>query len=130
MGELVDFALAQKIPVSKLYAFFVLYVLHDRGRLSGYKITKTINEITNGLFSSTPGNIYPVLTNLEELRLIELAKPEDASNEPVGRRKKILVQITPAGEEALLDVARRNKEKAERSLFFFNKVIEDASQRR
>ncbi len=130
MGELVDFALAQKIPVSKLYAFFVLYVLHDRGRLSGYKITKTINEITNGLFSSTPGNIYPVLTNLEELRLIEPAKPEDASNEPVGRRKKILVQITPAGEEALLDVARRNKEKAERSLFFFNKVIEDASQRR
>ena len=32
----------------KLYAFFVLYVLHQQGELSGYRIAKIITEITEG----------------------------------------------------------------------------------
>jgi DNA-binding PadR family transcriptional regulator len=93
----------------KLYAFFVLYVLNEQGELSGYRIAKIITEITEGYFSPTPGNIYPVL-----------------GTEPGGRRRKILIEITPAGEAALLDFAKRNKERFEKITFFFDKVIEGA----
>jgi DNA-binding PadR family transcriptional regulator len=111
----------------RLYAFFVLYVLHEEGALSGYAIAKRINEITEGYFSPTPGNIYPVLTSLEALSLTQSKKPTAADGKPANRRRKTLVEITPAGEEALLDFAKRDKERLEKIASFFDKVLADAS---
>jgi len=107
----------------KLYAFFVLYVLKEQGGLSGYRIAKIITEITEGYFSPTPGNIYPVLGSLEQSGFVKAKKSKAAGTE---RRRKILIEITPAGEAALLDFAKRNKEWSEKLTFFFSKVIEGA----
>jgi len=110
----------------KLYAFFVLYVLRVQGELSGYRIAKIITEITEGYFSPTPGNIYPVLGSLEQSGFVKAKKSKAPGTEP-GSRRKILIEITPAGEAALLDFAKRNKERFEKITFFFDKVIEGAS---
>ncbi|HYA33545.1 MAG TPA: PadR family transcriptional regulator [Candidatus Bathyarchaeia archaeon] len=111
----------------RLYAFFVLYVLHQWGALSGYAIAKLINEITDGYFSPTPGNIYPVLANLEALGLTQPKKPTAADKESVSRRRKTIVEITAAGEEALLDFAKRDKERFEKIASFFDQVLAEAS---
>jgi DNA-binding PadR family transcriptional regulator len=111
----------------KLYAFFVLYVLRQHGELSGYRIAKIITEITEGYFSPTPGNIYPVLGSLEQSGFVKAKKSKAAGTEPGGRRRKILIEITPAGEAALFDFAKRNREWSEKLTFFFDKVIEGAS---
>ena len=48
-----------------MYAFFVLYFLKEQKELSGYGLSKMIKERTRGYFSSTAGNVYPVLEDLE-----------------------------------------------------------------
>jgi DNA-binding PadR family transcriptional regulator len=108
----------------QLYAFFVLYVLRQQGELSGYRIAKIITEITEGHFSPTPGNIYPVLGSLERRGYVKAKKSEAAGKESGSRRRKILIKITPAGEAALFDFAKRGKERFEKITFFFDKVIE------
>jgi DNA-binding PadR family transcriptional regulator len=110
----------------KLYAFFVLYVLHQQGELSGYRIAKIITEITEGYFSPSPGNIYPVLGSLEQRGFVKAKKSKAARTEPGGRRRKSLIEITPAGEAALFDFAKRGKERFGKITFFFDKVVEGA----
>lgn len=112
-----------KLPIEKLrlYAFFVLYLLHERGELSGYELAKAIKERTKGYFSATPGNIYPVLRDLEEKGLVE-------SSKPVGKRRKILYRITSKGRTALPDMAITYKERFERITSFFDKVIKDTQK--
>lgn len=105
----------------RLYAFFVLYFLYEQGELSGYEIARTIKQRTRGYFSSTPGNIYPVLKNLEENGLIE-------SKKPLGTRNKILYGITPQGRKVLVEMAATYKERFERITSFFDKVINDTLQ--
>jgi len=111
----------------RLYAFFVLYVLRQRGALSGYTIAKQINHITDGYFSPTPGNIYPVLANLQALGLTQPKKLTAADKESTSRRRKTLVEITPAGEKALVDFAQRDKKRFEKIASFFDEVLADAS---
>jgi len=110
----------------QLYAFFVLYVLHRQGELSGYRIAKIITEITEGYFSPTPGNIYPVLGSLKRRGYVTTKKSKAAGKASGDRRRKILIEITPAGEGALFDFAKRNKEKFEMIISFVNKVVEGA----
>lgn len=100
----------------RLYAFFVLYFLYEKGELSGYEIAKTIKERTRGYFSSTPGNIYPVLKELEEKSFVE-------SRNPSGIRKKICYRITEEGRKSLVEMAGRYKERFERIISFFDNVI-------
>ena len=104
----------------RMYAFFVLYFLHEQGELSGYSLAKTIKERTRGYFSSTFGNIYPVLKNLEEKGLVE-------PGTPIGKRKKILYKITPDGKITLVELAKTFKDRFERITLFFDKVITDAA---
>lgn len=105
----------------RMYAFFVLYFLYEQGELSGYELAKTIKERTRGYFSSTFGNIYPVLKDLGKGGLVE-------SSDPVGKRKKILYRITSKGRTALVDLAKTYKDRFEKITSFFEKVINEAHQ--
>lgn len=106
----------------RMYGFFVLYFLHEQGDLSGYKLAKIIKERTKGYFSSTPGNIYPVLQSLEKKGLVQ-------SSKPIGKRKKILYKITPKGMTALRDLAKIYKERFEKITSFFDKVVKNSLPR-
>ncbi len=113
--------MALKESEHRMYSFFVLYFLHEKGELSGYELAKTINERTRGYFSSTFGNIYPVLKNLEEKRLVE-------PSATIGKRKKILYKITPEGKITLVDLAKTYKDRFEKITSFFEKVISETHQ--
>ena len=102
----------------RMYGFFVLYFLHEKGQLSGYELAKTIRDRTRGYFSSTPGNIYPVLRELEETGFV---KPGMA----LGKRGKTPYRITPSGRKSLVNLAKTYKERFERITSFFDKVIRE-----
>jgi len=103
----------------RMYGFFVLYFLGEAGELSGYELAKTIKDRTRGYFSSTAGNIYPVLRDLEQNGLVK-------SGNPVGKRRKTLYRITARGRKSLLDLAKTYKERFERITSFFDKVTTEA----
>lgn len=69
----------------------VLHLLAAQPR-SGYEIIKAIEETVGGLYSPSPGVVYPTLTLLEEQGHIALAASEGA---------KKTFAITPEGEAAL-----------------------------
>jgi len=71
--------------------------------------------------------MFPGVGSLERRGFVKAKKSKAAGTEPGSRRNKNLIEITPAGEAALLDFAKRNKERFEKITFFFSKVIEDAS---
>lgn len=110
-----------KEPKYRMYSFFVLYFLSEQGELSGYDLANTIKSRTHGYFSSTFGNIYPTLKNLEKNELIR-------SKVSIGKRKKILYAITPKGKTALVELARRYKERFEKITYFFDKILQDANK--
>ncbi|MCH3755953.1 PadR family transcriptional regulator, partial [Campylobacter coli] len=62
----------------------------------GYELIKAIEEMTGGAYAPSPGVVYPALTMLNEMELIE----EQASE---GARKRFAV--TPAGEAHLAEHA-------------------------
>ncbi|MFD2261853.1 PadR family transcriptional regulator [Lacibacterium aquatile] len=69
----------------------VLHLLAAQPR-SGYEIIKTIEETVGGLYSPSPGVVYPTLTLLEEQGLIVQTASEGA---------KKTFAVTPEGEAAL-----------------------------
>jgi DNA-binding PadR family transcriptional regulator len=73
---------------------YVLLGLIADGPRHGYELMKAIEEKFGGLYSPSPGVIYPTLTLLEELGYI---RPESAE----GPRKQFV--ITPEGAAFLAD---------------------------
>jgi DNA-binding PadR family transcriptional regulator len=71
---------------------YVLLGLIAEGPRHGYELIKAIEEKFGGLYSPSPGVVYPTLTLLEELGYI---RPENAE----GPRKQFA--ITPEGGEFL-----------------------------
>lgn len=58
----------------------------------GYELIRTITEMFNGQYTPSPGSIYPTLTLLEEMELVE---------SEAGARKQY--SITAAGRQFLAD---------------------------
>jgi len=71
--------------------YVLLGLIAERPR-HGYELIKAIEERFGGLYSPSPGVVYPTLTLLEELGYI---RPENAE----GSRKQFI--ITPEGSEFL-----------------------------
>jgi DNA-binding PadR family transcriptional regulator len=68
----------------------VLALLSEKPR-HGYEIIKAVEEHSSGIYTPSPGVVYPALTYLEEMGY--------ASSEEQGTKK--LYKITPAGAEHL-----------------------------
>lgn len=82
----------------------ILHLLKDEPR-HGYELIKAIENLSAGLYSPSPGMIYPMLNMLADEGLItELAAEE-------GRRR---YAITDAGRAALDDAEAKLKEALER----------------
>ncbi len=73
-----------------IFKYLVLYTLKDKP-LHGYAVMKEIEALTSGLYTPSPGIIYPTLQLLEDLGLVEVIKED--------RRK--LYKITKAGLKEL-----------------------------
>ena len=72
--------------------FVILHLLADKPR-HGYEIIKAIEDQFGGMYSPSPGVIYPTLTMLEELGYAGLAATQDGS--------KKLYEITETGRTFL-----------------------------
>jgi len=71
----------------------IVLALIAQGRSHGYELIKAIEEGTAGLYSPSPGVIYPTLTLLEEMALITPAESQGA---------KKMFALTDAGREELV----------------------------
>jgi DNA-binding PadR family transcriptional regulator len=74
--------------------FLFLHLLAEKPR-HGYEIIKAIEEGFGGMYSPSPGVIYPTLTLLEELGYAGMAAAEDSN--------KKLYEITDAGRAFLAE---------------------------
>lgn len=73
----------------------LLKLIADQPR-HGYDLIRAIEELTHGVYAPSPGIIYPTLTMLQDMGLIEEAKGE-------GSRKAF--QVTAEGEAHLAEKA-------------------------
>jgi DNA-binding PadR family transcriptional regulator len=73
----------------------LLKLIADQPR-HGYDLIRAIEELTHGVYAPSPGVVYPTLTMLQDMGLIEEAKGE-------GSRKAF--QITAEGEAHLAEKA-------------------------
>ena len=73
----------------------LLKLIADQPR-HGYDLIRAIEELTHGAYAPSPGVVYPTLTMLQDMGLIEEAKGE-------GARKAF--QITPEGRAHLEEKA-------------------------
>jgi DNA-binding PadR family transcriptional regulator len=73
----------------------LLRLIADQPR-HGYDLIRAIEELTHGVYAPSPGIVYPTLTMLQDMGLIEEAKGE-------GSRKAF--QVTAEGEAHLAEKA-------------------------
>ena len=73
----------------------LLKLIADQSR-HGYDLIRAIEELTHGAYAPSPGVVYPTLTMLQDMGLIEEAKGE-------GSRK--VFQVTKDGEAHLVEKA-------------------------
>lgn len=93
----------------------VLRILLD-GPLHGYEIMKRIEEVTNERWKPAAGTLYPLLEQLVEEGLIEVAEIE-VNNVRGGRR--IAYQLTDKGlEEATRIIKEAAKAKFDFTIFY------------
>ncbi|MFA6224916.1 MAG: PadR family transcriptional regulator [Methanoregula sp.] len=79
-------------------SFLALYILHtlQERPTSGYDLLKEIAEKTGGTWAPSKGTIYPLLKQLEEEGLIEVAATE--------KRAKTLFTVTQTGLTTLATI--------------------------
>lgn len=70
----------------------ILKVLEEKGRMYGYEITQTVEQITKGKVKLSYGALYPILHKLE---IDGILKTE---TEMVNNRARVYYQITPQGK--------------------------------
>lgn len=89
----------------RLLTLFVLHSLNENPR-SGYDLLKLISERTGGGWTPSKGTLYPLLKQLDEEGLIEVSA--------IGKRSKIIYDITPNGKKLLFTLRKVNKESEEK----------------
>jgi len=89
----------------RLLTLFVLHSLNEKPR-SGYDLLKLISERTGGGWTPSKGTLYPLLKQLDEEGLIEVSS--------IGKRSKIIYDITPEGKKLLFTIRKVNKESEEK----------------
>ena len=97
-----------------VFKYLVLYTLKDEP-LHGYAVMKKIEALTSGLYTPSPGIIYPTLQLLEDLGLVEV----------VEKNRRKLYKITKAGLKELeehLPELQQLLNKSKRFLFFQREV--------
>jgi PadR family transcriptional regulator, regulatory protein AphA len=75
----------------------VLALLKLGGPLTGYDIKRTTDVSTRYFWRASYGQIYPELRGLEQSGLVV------SREEPYGRRRRKVYELTPNGEQALSD---------------------------
>jgi DNA-binding PadR family transcriptional regulator len=89
----------------RLLTLFVLHSLNEKPR-SGYDLLKLISERTGGGWTPSKGTLYPLLKQLDEEGLIKVSS--------IGKRSKIIYDITPDGKKLLFTIRKVNKESEEK----------------
>lgn len=89
----------------RLLTLFVLHSLDEKPR-SGYDLLKLISERTGGGWTPSKGTLYPLLKQLDEEGLIEVSE--------IGKRSKIIYDVTPHGKKLLFTIRKVNKESGEK----------------
>jgi len=80
-----------------LFSIVVLHVIRESNEpIHGYLITKSLEDLTDGILFIQAGTLYPILKNLENNRLIEHEMVKSTEGPP---RK--IYRITPDGRNAL-----------------------------
>lgn len=87
-----------------LLEFAVLGLLHE-APMHGYELRKRLNAALGAFRALSYGTLYPTLKGLLDAGLIRQVSEEAAG--PVGRRARIVYEITDAGEAHFQDVAGR-----------------------
>src|SRR3712207_9088323 len=64
-------------PYTTLFRSVLLKLIADQPR-HGYDLIRAIEEMTHGTYAPSPGVVYPTLTMLQDMGLIEEAKAEGA----------------------------------------------------
>jgi DNA-binding PadR family transcriptional regulator len=81
---------AARMLLSDDLQLIVLALLQEKPR-HGYEIIKALEEHSSGVYTPSPGVVYPALTYLEEMNF--------AASETEGNKKRY--EITPTGKEHL-----------------------------
>jgi DNA-binding PadR family transcriptional regulator len=103
---------------SEALRYLVLHLLSEEPR-HGYDVIKAIETLSAGLYSPSPGMIYPLLTLLADQGLIEELPGEE------GRRR---YAITAAGTAALDEAKAQVKDVLERLAELAGAARDDDSQ--
>jgi PadR family transcriptional regulator AphA len=74
---------------------YVVLGMVGLGRRSGYAIKQAVELSIRFFWTISPAQIYPSLTKLERARLLT------GRNEPQGRRRRRLYELTPDGQATL-----------------------------
>lgn len=98
-----------------LLTLFVLHSLNKEPK-SGYDLLKEIDQKTEGLWIPSKGTLYPILRQLEDEELIQVAEK--------GKRSKNIFELTPKGKETLIGIREHRKESREKLLQFKNLFID------
>ena len=76
----------------------VVLALLEREDMYGYQLVEEVSKRSGGLITTQEGSLYPVLYKLEDAGLISSRKI------PVGKRRRILYHLEPAGTQQLREM--------------------------
>ncbi len=81
----------------------ILLSLIEQQPRHGYELIREIEELSGGVYAPSPGVVYPTLTMLSEMGLIEEVVAEGAANSSALRRRaaRTLPKITPPSNNCL-----------------------------
>ncbi len=98
-----------------LLTLFILHSLNKEPK-SGYGLLKEIEQKTKGLWVPSKGTLYPILRQLEDEELIQVAEK--------GKRSKNIFEITNKGKETLIGIREHRRESREKLFQFKNLFID------
>ena len=85
--------------------WFMLFVLSERP-MHGYEIIKRISELTSNRWKPAAGSIYPLLSYMKEMGLIEVVNVEEG----VRGGRKIVYRLTDKGWKEFHDMLMRKSQ--------------------
>lgn len=98
-----------------LLTLFVLHSLNKQPK-AGYDLLKEIEKKTEGAWVPSKGTLYPILRQLEDEELIQVAEK--------GKRSKNIFELTSKGKETLIGMREHGTASREKLLQFKNLFID------